>query len=115
MQNGIRLKKSLESLGITDQYMQESIVMALIFDFNEMLIELGKEYENIYHVDVRGFTSYMEIYHDENPGSFWYDELHPTNQVFAKIAEQYVAIINNKLPKGKRVFRMIDYFDENSR
>ena len=65
MQDRIWLKKPLESLSITDQYMQESIVIVLTFDFNEILIELGKEYKNIYHVDVRGFTRYLEVYNNE--------------------------------------------------
>ena len=114
MQNGKWLKKPLDKYGITDQYTQESIVMALIFDFNEMLIELGKEYQNIYHVDVRGFTGFLEVYNNKKPGTYWYDELHPTDQAFAEIAKTYIAIINNKVPKNKRVFSVIEYFNENA-
>lgn len=115
MQNGKWLKKPLELRGITDQYTQESIVMALMFDFNEMLIELGKEYKNIYHVDVRGFTRFLEIHDNKKPGAYWYDELHPTNLIFTEISKTYIAIINNDIPKNKRVFSVIQYFEENSR
>ena len=115
IKNGIWLKEPLEERGITDQYTQESIVMALIFDFNEMLIELGKEYPNIYHVDVRGFTRFLEVHDNKKAGAYWYDELHPVNEVFKEIAKTYIAIINDDLPKNKRVFGVIDYFRENGK
>lgn len=114
MENGKWLKKPLEMIGITDQYTQESIIMALMFDFNEMLIELGKEYNNIYHVDVRGFTNFLEIYENKKAGKYWYDELHPTNEVFTEISHTYIAIINDNVPKDKRVFSVIDFFKENN-
>jgi len=113
MENGKWLKKPLEMTGIYDQYTQESIIMALMFDFNEMLIELGKEYKNIYHVDVRGFTSFLEVYNNKKPGTYWFDELHPTNEVFHEISNTYISIINNKVPKQKRVFSVIEVFKEN--
>jgi hypothetical protein len=113
MENGKWIKKPLELIGITDQYTQESIIMAIMFDFNEMLIELGKEYNNIYHVDVRGFTRYLEAQDNKKPGTYWFDELHPTNEVFAEISQTYITIINDNVPKDKRVFNVIQYFEEN--
>ncbi len=110
MENGKWLQKPLEKKGITDQYTQESIVMAMMFDFNEMLIELGKEYPNIYHVDVRGFTQFLENQNHKKKGAYWYDELHPKNIVFSEIAKTFTAIINNKIPKDKRVFSVIENF-----
>ncbi len=112
IKNGIWLKGPLEKLGITDSYTQESIITALIFDFNEMLIELGKEYPNIYHVDVRGFTRYLENLRNKRPGRYWYDELHPTARVFAEISETYVAIINGSIPQNQRVVNVIDFYRE---
>ncbi len=109
------LDKPLIMSGIKDQYTKESIVMALIFDFNEMLIELGKEYPNIYHVDVRGFTRVLEINDHKSPGTYWYDELHPTNPVFVEISKTYAAIINNNVPGQQRVFSVIEYFKESIR
>jgi lysophospholipase L1-like esterase len=82
LDNGKWLKKPLNSLGITDQYTQESIIMAMMFDFNEMLIELGKEFPNIYHVDVRGFTRFLEKHDNKKAGKYWFDELHPTKPGF---------------------------------
>lgn len=113
-QNGQWLKYPLRKGGITDQYTQESIIMAMMFDFNEMLIELGKEYQNIYHVDVRGFTRFLAHHNGEEEGSYWFDELHPTDPVFAQIAKMYIAIINNKVPENKRVFNVIGFFKENN-
>jgi len=114
MSNGKWLKTPLDSLGITDQHTQESILMALMFDFNEMLIELGKEYPNIYHVDVRGFTSFLEKYHHKKAGAYWFDELHPVNAAFMEIAQTYKAIINNDIPSDQRVISVIQFFQENS-
>ena len=110
MENGQYLKKPMEKIGINDQYTQESIIMAMMFDFNEMLIELGKEYQNIYHVDVRGFTSYLEHHDGVKNNSYWFDELHPTDPVFAEIAKVYVTIINNNTPKNQRVFKVVRFF-----
>ncbi len=84
--------------------------MALIFDFNEMLIELGKEYPNIYHVDVRGFTHFLETHNHKHPEAYWYDELHPKDAVFTEISKVYIAIINNKTEKNRRVFSVIQYY-----
>ncbi len=108
--NGQWLKDPLEKAGITDAYTQQSIVMALMFDFNEMLIELGKEYKNIYHVDVRGFTHYLEMHDGKTTGAYWFDELHPVNYVFKKIAGVYIAIINNKLPQNQKVYSVTKFY-----
>jgi len=89
--------------------------MAMIFDFNEMLIELGKEYPNIYHVDVRGFNHFLEKSRNKRKWRYWYDELHPTKKVFAEIAKTYVAIINNNVPASKRVFRVIDDYQKSEK
>ena len=112
LENGKWLKEPLEQCGINDQYTQESIVMALMFDFNEMLIELGKEYENICHVDVRGFTHFLEQFKGKRPGAFWFDELHPVDPVFAEISKVYIAIITEQIPKNKKVIQVIDYYKE---
>jgi len=89
--------------------------MALMFDFNEMLIELGKEYDNIYHVDVRGFTHYLELHDGKPTGDYWFDELHPVNHVFQKIANVYLAIINDKLPENQKVYSVIRFYQDSNR
>ncbi len=112
MNNGQWLKEPLESKGILDKYTQQSIIMAIIFDFNEMLIELGKEYDNIYHIDIRGFTRFLENYYNKRPGEFWYNELHPTNIVFKEISKIYAEIINKKSMGNTKVFKAIDFFKQ---
>ena len=108
--NGHWLKTPFEKAGIYDQHTQEAVIMAMIFDFNEMLVEIGKEYKNIYHVDVRGFTHYLELHDHKKPGAYWYDEMHPINRIFAEIAKVYLAIINNQISKDQRVFNVIQFF-----
>lgn len=115
MKNGTWLKEPLELLGITDAYTQESIMMALIFDFNEMLIELGKEYPNIYHIDSRGFTAFLAQQDGHQPKDYWYDELHPVSRVFEEITKAYIAIIDNKTEEDKRVFSVIEFYKNNSK
>ena len=80
-----------------------------------MLIELGKEYPNIYHIDVRGFTHFLEIQNQEPPDAYWYDELHPTNIVFKEISKTYLSVINNEIPNNKRVFSVIQFYKENNK
>jgi len=110
IENGAWLKMPLENIGIMDLYTQRSIIMALIFDFNEMLIELGKEYPNIYHVDSRGFIDYFEKVNNKKQGTYWYDELHPSKKAFSEISKVYISIINKTYPSSKRVFSVVDFY-----
>ena len=49
------------------------------------------------------------------PGSYWYDELHPVDRVFAEISKTYIAIINDKMPKEKHVLSVIQFYRENNK
>jgi hypothetical protein len=111
--NGHWLQKPFIKSGITDPATQESVIMAMIFDFNEMLIEIGKEYNNIYHVDVRGFTHFMEERDCKEKGDYWFDEMHPTSYIFAKIAAVYTAIINNEMPKYQHIVNIKQFYKQN--
>jgi len=112
MDNGEFLKEPLMMNGINDPYLQESIMKTIIFEMNEMLIELGKEYNNVYHVDARGITSYYEKLKKKKQGRYWYDELHPKATIFGIIADVYSYIIDNKTPGGVRVINVIDTFSK---
>lgn len=112
MDNGEFLKEPLMMNGINDPYMQQSIVNTLIFEVNEMLIELGKEYNNVYHVDSRGITAFYAKLKGRKPGSYWHDELHPNSKIFGIIAKEYLDIINNKTPEDKHVINVIDAFSK---
>lgn len=112
MDNGEWLKEPLMMNGITDPQVQQSVLKTIVFEINEMLIELGKEYNNIYHVDARGFTAYCEKLKGKKPGTYWYDELHPKSRIFKIIANTYSDIIDSKTPAGKRVVNVIDQFQK---
>jgi hypothetical protein len=114
LENGKWIKKPLTAIGIRDQQIQRDIIMAMIFDFNEMLIEFGKESSNIYHIDSRGFTEYLEKINHQKPGSYWFDELHPKSLVFKKISESYEAIIFNQLKHEHKVVNVTKHHQFNS-
>ncbi len=101
--NGNWLKEPLMMNGIVDEQTEQDIVKTIIFEMNEMLIEFGKEYNNVYHVDIRGFTSFYEQLKHKKYGFYWHDELHPKSIVFKKIADIYYDIIENKIPENKKV------------
>ncbi|MCD6090263.1 MAG: hypothetical protein J7J72_02070 [Bacteroidales bacterium] len=110
--NGEWLKEPLMVRGIIDPYIQKSIVASIIFEINEMMIELGKEYKNIYHVDSRGLTAYLEKRDHKKEGFYWYDELHPKAKVFSVIANTYADIINGKTNPKEHIIRVIDYISQ---
>ena len=109
VKNGGWIKEPLMMKGITDVQTQEDIIKTMIFDFNEMIIELGKEFDNIYHIDSRGFTDYLETKDHKKKGSYWFDELHPKSKVFKEISNAYVALILDKFKTHHKVVNVIEY------
>jgi len=113
--NGEWLKEPLMMNGIVDEHTQQAIVKTIIFEINEMLIELGKEYNNLYHIDSRGFTSFYEIYNNRSEGKYWYDELHPKSKVLKEIASVYSDIIEGKTPANQKVISVTNTFVERTK
>jgi hypothetical protein len=113
--NGAYLKEPLMLNGINDPYLEQAIMKTIIFELNEMLIELGKEYDNVYHVDARGITAYYEKLKGKKPGSYWHDELHPKSKVFKIIADVYSDIIDDKNNSNQRVINVIDAFPKKNK
>lgn len=113
MNNGKYLKEPLMMNGIINPNLQQAIMKTITFEMNEMLIELGKEYNNIYHVDSRGITAYYTKFKNKKQGTYWYDELHPKSVIFGIIADVYSDIIDNKTQKNNRVINVIDHFTKN--
>ena len=72
--------------GILNRDDQMAIMLAMIYEFGEMMSSFAKIYKNIYHVDSRGFA--------QNPRD-WFDELHLKSHKFHKIARAYETIIRN--------------------
>ena len=75
-----------------------AIIYGMIECFNEMMISVGKDYDNVYHIDSRGAV---------NPKNGWYNELHPTSKEFKKIAKVYEKCIDST-DTGKKVYRVVD-------
>jgi hypothetical protein len=114
MDNGQWLKEPLMMNGIDDPYLQQAVMKTMIFETNEMLIELGKEYDNVYHVDSRGITAYYAKYKGKPTEDYWVDELHPKSVIFGIIANAYTDIIDNKIPSTQRVVNVIHCFSQNN-
>ncbi len=112
MDNGEWLKEPLMTCGIIDPYTQQAVVKTIIFEINEMLIELGREYDNIYHVDSRGIVAYYAKVHHKKTEKYWYDELHPRSKVFKVISDTYVDVINGNLPPGQKVVSVVEHYKE---
>lgn len=92
--HGTWLKTPMDIRGISADEQQRDVVYAMIYLFNEMMIETGELFELIagykcvFHIDSRGFVG-------ENG---WTDELHPLPEKFRKIAAAFVRCINDKYP-----------------
>lgn len=112
MDNGEWLKEPLMMNGINNPYTEQCVIKTIIFSVNEMLIELGKEYRNVYHVDARGITAYYEKVNGKKPGSCWYDELHPKSEIFKVISDVYTSIIDNKTPSDQRVISVVGSYSK---
>ncbi|MFN8239411.1 MAG: hypothetical protein U0X39_01510 [Bacteroidales bacterium] len=98
LDNGCWLKRPMLIRGITDPILQRAIVMTLIYEFNNMFIDLALNFgfDRIYHVDCRGLAT---------KPSDWYDELHYRSSNYKKVANAYRIIIDSggKCPRIIRV------------
>ncbi len=99
MGNGKWLYYPLLLKGITDKEEQRSVVAALIHEFNEMLIGVGKGRKQVCHIDSRGALEDHE----------WADELHPNGKAFKRIASTFVECIDSTDP-GKKVFKVKEFY-----
>ena len=78
--------------GITDGRLQREIVRYVIDRFSERMQAMAREADNVHFVDCRGAVG---------TGSHWMDELHPTNDGFARVAACFHAAIENVLGPTK--------------
>jgi hypothetical protein len=98
--HGSWLKTPLLIRGIKDERTQRAVLYAMIYMFNEMMINMGdimnRKYPNsVFHIDSR-----MSV--GENG---WTDELHPRPEHFLKTGNVFVGCINGKqLPTYGQVF-----------
>ena len=94
--NGKWLKTPLILNGYREESEQISIITGMIHHFNEMLIKVGAEYKNVYHIDSREFV---------DPKKGWYNELHPKSKEFKIIASVFEKCIETENP-SKKVFKV---------
>ncbi len=74
------LGKPLADFGVPEDERAE-VVASLIDWFNHRLIDLTGEFEQAHHVDCRRVVG--------DSHSSWYDELHPKNTGYARVAERF--------------------------
>jgi len=91
--HGSLLKTPLLIRGITNPELQRKILYAMIYLFNEMMIQVGYLFNEtfpgqVFHIDSRGSVG--------NNG--WTDELHPLPKHFIKTGEVFVHCIRKDLP-----------------
>ena len=79
------LYKPLKKMGIEDSFEQESVVTAMLNNFNEILEYLSKSKKNVYYIDIRGRAKRDD----------WNDELHLKSHVYKDIAIAYKDCINS--------------------
>jgi len=97
------LKTPLQLRGIYDPEDQRKIVYAMIYLFNEMMIDIGRIFsemlgENrVFHIDSRGSVG----------KNGWTDELHPLPQHFKKTAAAFIHCINNPNKNGSAVIEVV--------
>jgi hypothetical protein len=88
IKSGRWLFRPLMLRGIINANLQRAIVLTFIYEFNKMLIEIANnpEFKNVYHIDCR------KIPKNQND---WFDELHLKSNIFKKVAELYIKVIDN--------------------
>jgi len=79
------LNRYLEEFGITNDGDRDILIKFLIDEFNISLEEISKEYPKVKYLNLRGV-----INRDE-----WYDEIHPNDQGYWKVANKFLNEIND--------------------
>lgn len=76
--DGRWLGKPMAKCGIRDRGLQRAIAAEMIDQFNRGLRRMAGRMAHVHYVDCRGAV----------PDAEWYDELHPTNAGYAKVASR---------------------------
>lgn len=102
--NGSRLRLPLRLKGIDDEYEQEAVLYVIIYELNEMLIQLAefKLFKNVFHIDSRKIAEY--------DSGDWFDELHLKSAGFGRVSELYHKCIKAGISNvpSKKVFTKAD-------
>lgn len=83
------LYQPLNMKGITNKKDQEAIIYTMIYEFNEMMIQLAtfNGLPNLFHIDCRGYATEDD----------WFDELHLKSDGFKDITKVYKNCITQNL------------------
>lgn len=82
--NGGRwLGKPMESIGITNSFLQYDIMKVIIDEVNSTLADITRQFNQVNYMDLRGII----------PLSGWYDELHPLDPGYQTIASYFSEVI----------------------
>lgn len=92
--NGPWLGKPMASRNITDPALQKAIARVMVDRFNERLALLEASSARLHYIDCRN-----TVHEDE-----WYDELHPTNDGYRKVAKKFSNKIEELSPRPKAVY-----------
>lgn len=83
---------------INETETQKAILYTMIYEFNEMLIQLAryKGFPNLYHIDCRGTADSQQD---------WFDEIHLKSKKYKMIAQTYTECID-AIPCKQKVFKV---------
>lgn len=100
--NGDWLSVPLALKGITDEKTKEAILYFMIFEFNEMLIQLASYpgFDNLYHIDMRNLAN------PENGD--WYDELHLNSEAYGRASRLFKKCIDAENGSKKKIYTVND-------
>lgn len=98
MNSGRWLYDPLRLKGIYDPKDQEAIIYAMIWEYNEMLIQLSSYFPNLYHIDCRGTAQ-----SDKD----WFDEIHLNSRNNRKVANTFRRCIEDR-NRTSKVYRVTD-------
>ncbi|AXA44624.1 caspase family protein [Rhizobium leguminosarum] len=93
--NGPWLGKPMASRDITDLALQKAIAQVMVDRFNERLSLLQSSSARLHYIDCRGTV----------PAGEWYDELHPTNVGYRKVANKFAAKVEELSQRARTVDR----------
>lgn len=77
------LGKPMEKIGINDRTLQRQILRVIMDRMNSVIADIAAEYANVRYLDVRNTVS----------SNGWFDELHPLNDKFGLVANNFVTAI----------------------
>jgi len=106
--HGTWLKRPLQLRGILNDDVQKDILYAMIYLFNEMMINIGRLFNetdccHVCHIDSRGSI----------PSNGWTDELHPRPEYFMKTARIFIDCIKEtQSPTYEHVYIVNQFYSE---